>query len=184
MPLWMPLWIRLLAAHIGDFFTLIWEHIRDFLVKEKIVSNYDFSVINSRILTGAAPVDEGFVKALQEAGVTHIIDVTDAEDDRSLLPTNFPYLYNPTADDGTKKEPDWFAKSLTFALPMFAQPHTKLYTHCSAGINRGPSTAYAVMRALGWDSATALSLLKAKRPQVQARYSGDADAAIKALGYE
>lgn len=146
----------------------------------------DFNVITTRILTGAAPPDEGFIEALWEAGVTHVLDVTDEHDDTSLLAQSgkpWHYLYNPTADDSQPKDVSWFRASLMFALPMFAQTDTKLYTHCTAGMNRGPSSAFVVMRALGWTSDDAFALLKAKRPQVVVRYRDDADKAIVALGY-
>jgi predicted protein tyrosine phosphatase len=151
-----------------------------------MIDNYDFDFITPRLATGAAPVDAGFVEALAKAGITHVIDVTDATDDTSLLAThpNILYCFNPTADDGSHKAPEWFAKSLTFALPAFALPHAKLYAHCSAGINRGPSTAYVTMRALGWTPTDAMALLRAHRPQVKVAYAADADAAIKVLGFE
>jgi predicted protein tyrosine phosphatase len=179
MPLRAPL------TRVGDFFTLTWEHIRDFFAREGLMK-YDISEISSRLAVGAAPVDEGFVQALIANGVTHIVDVTDASDDTSLL-TSHPsikYLYNPTADDGSHKPPEWFARSLAFALPMFAEPHTRLYVHCSSGVNRGPSTAFAILRALGWTDEAAYALLKSKRPPVNVAYRADANAAITALGYE
>jgi hypothetical protein len=42
---------------------------------------------------------------------------------------------------------------------------------------------YAIMRALGWPGVIALSSIKTARPVAQVRYSGDADAALAALGY-
>jgi hypothetical protein len=145
----------------------------------------DFNFITPRLVTGGAIVDEAFVRALLTAGITHVIDCTDADNDSLLKdhPT-LKCLWNPTADDGKHKPPSWFADSLHFALPAFAEPHAKVYAHCTSGHNRGPSTAYCIMRALGWDAATALALVKAKRPGATVAYAADADKAITALGYE
>src|SRR5438552_5347605 len=104
----------------------------------------DYTFITARLATGGGIATATDVEALAEAGVTAIIDVTDAEDDTSALAghPDILYCYNPTADDGSSKDSSWFAKSLTFGLPIFAIPHARIYAHCSAGVNRGPSTAY------------------------------------------
>jgi hypothetical protein len=177
--------LRALAGRIADWFALGWDHLRGLLARLSLMSE-DFNFITPRLATGGAIVDERFVHALINAGVTHVIDCTDAENDSELMrrhPT-LKYLHNPTADDGKHKPPSWFAASLRFALPAFAEPHAKVYAHCTSGHNRGPSTAYCIMRALGWDAATALALVKAKRPGATVAYAADADAAIAALGYE
>jgi protein-tyrosine phosphatase len=93
------------------------------------------------------------------------------------------YLWNPTIDDGEPKPPEWFAKTIEFSLNALAQPWTKVYVHCAAGVNRGPSSAYAVMLALGWDGPTALALIKERRPTAQVGYAKDADVAVVTLGY-
>jgi hypothetical protein len=157
----------------------------------------DFSRITGRLFTGGGITDESDVTALLDAGVNAILDVTSEEDDSSLLLSSVqhvPYLWNPTADDGTRKPPEWFQRSLLFALPLFGAPPapgpggalgvTRLYAHCSAGRNRGPSTCYAVMRALGWDAGAAQAIIRQRRPVVELRYADDADDAIKFLGYE
>ncbi len=176
---------RLRLAKIGDWLATVSGHVRAFFVEVHMLERYDFDFVTSRLATGSAPVDERFIDALAKAGITHIIDVTDAQDDTSLLATHpqMAYCYNPTADDGSHKPPEWFAKSLTFALPAFAFPHARVYSHCSSGSNRGPSTAYAVLRALGWESAGAMGLIKRHRPYAQVRYAADADAAVVALGF-
>lgn len=145
----------------------------------------DFSQITGRLLTGAAVNSSADVDALAAAGVTHIIDCRAEFDDAMLLSSHphMLYLWNGMADDGLPKPATWFGKSFAFALPALAMPDTKIYAHCAAGINRGPSMAYALMCACGWDGPTALALIKAKRPVAQARYSGDADKAIISLGF-
>lgn len=147
----------------------------------------NYSFITPRLVTGGEIDTPADVNLLVAAGITHIIDCREKFDDGVLLagqPT-LAYLWNPTADDGQSKSYTWFQRSLDFALPALARPHTKVYAHCKAGINRGPSTAYAILRALGWSGLEAKTLIRLKRPITLAgiRYAGDADQAVFALGY-
>ena len=144
----------------------------------------DFSQVTSRLFTGAAISGAADVTALINAGVTAVIDLRAEQDDTPFLAgSGMAYLWNPAADDGQSKPADWFGRSLSFALPLLAQPRQKVNCHCAAGVNRGPSTAYMIMRALGWTAAEAEAVIRAARPQVGLAYKGDADAAVTALGY-
>lgn len=144
----------------------------------------DFSLITPRLFTGAAltagPTD---VAALHAAGITHVIACNESEDDNALLGAGFTCLLNPTADDGTHKAPEWFDKSIQFAVDALSHHHARVLAHCAAGVNRGPSTAYAIMRALGFSATDAETLIRAARPQVGLGYKVDADAAIMTLGW-
>lgn len=145
----------------------------------------DFTKITPRLATGAAINDAADVAALVAAGITAVVDCRAETDDAPLLTgAGLAYLWNPTQDDGQHKSPDWFAKTLAFALPLISQPHQVVLAHCAAGVNRGPSAAYAVMRALGWTAAAAEATMRAARPQVGLAYKNDADVAILALGYD
>lgn len=145
----------------------------------------DFSFVNSRLATGAGLSSPEDAAEIIKAGITHVVDCTDASDDTALfMNMGVMVLWNPTADDGQVKDPDWFSRSLAFALPALVAPLHKVYAHCSAGVNRGPSTCYCIMRALGFSSQDAESIIRAARPQVQIAYKNDADNAIKAIGYE
>lgn len=145
----------------------------------------DFDWVTARVATGAAITSAADVDALVTAGVTHVLDARAEMDDAPLLSTHPALLYcwNPTDDDGKSKPADYWAKTLLFALPALAAPHNRVYFHCAAGINRGPSNAYAALRAQGLSPITAMGLIKTARPQAQARYSGDVDIAIPILGY-
>lgn len=146
----------------------------------------DFAFVTARLATGAKVNSDADVQALVDAGITAVIDCRIEFDDTPLLATHpqLLYLWNGTADDGEPKPPQWFEKSLTFALPLLARPQHKVYAHCSAGVNRGPSTAYAILRAFGLSSPIAFNLVKTARPQARIAYSGDADAAIASLDYD
>lgn len=137
----------------------------------------DFSLVTARVATGAAVQSAGDAQDLVAAGITHILDLTDAEDDSQFLPgLGLAYLYNPTADDGGQRPDDWWAASLLFAFPAFAIEGACIYCHCSAGINRGPSTAYAVLRAVcGLAPVQADGMIRTVRPQVGLAYARQFD---------
>jgi hypothetical protein len=154
------------------------------------VPDYDF--ILPRLATGGALTGPADVEAMVDAGITHVIDCTtdeadqNADDVRQFV--NNPAiicLWNPTIDDGTIKEPAWFDQSIWFALGALTQPHVRVYAHCTNGQNRGPSTAFAIMLAMGWDYNSAIDLIHTARPVTVGGiiYAGDAANAVKALGY-
>jgi hypothetical protein len=146
----------------------------------------DFSFVTLRVATGAAINDASDVNALVSAGITHVIDCRWEFDDVHIFADHpyIVYLYNGVLDDGFSKPDSWFAKSLSFALPALAMPHVKIYAHCAAGVNRGPSTAYAILRAQGFDAITAERQIRIARPQVRLAYKSDADRAVLNLGYD
>jgi len=149
----------------------------------------NWNQVTARLFTGGALENgQADVDELIASGVTHIIDAAyELESIDSALFATQPtlsYLPNGTLDDGSVKGPEWFSKSIDFALSALRQPHNKVYMHCRAGVNRGPSTCYAVMRALSFPPEEAEKLIRKARPIVGLRYKDDADTAIKVLGYE
>lgn len=97
----------------------------------------NFSRIMPRLWTGGALQSISDVETLVAAGVTHVVDCTDAEADANYDDTgvfaNHPaiaVLWNPTPDDGQPKNPAWFEQSIDFALMAWAKGHTGLYAHC------------------------------------------------------
>jgi hypothetical protein len=145
----------------------------------------DCCFVTARLATGGCIHSRAEAQALNGLGITHIVNTQAEFDDAIFLAgLGFGYLYNPTDDDGKAKDMAWFARTLNFVLPALAIPHCKVYIHCGAGINRGPSSAYAVLRALGLSPAIAEQLIRAGRPQVGLAYKRDADLAVRSLGYE
>ena len=146
----------------------------------------DFAFVTARLATGAAIQSPQDVQALIAAGVTHIVDCQlEFDDTAEFVASGAVVLWNGVADDGNPAThgADWFNKSLTFALPALTQPHTKVYAHCAAGVNRGPSTAFAILLALGFTAESAEAAIRAVRPQVGLAYKAEAIAAVPALGY-
>ncbi len=145
-----------------------------------------FDFVTLRLATGGGITTAEDVRSLKAAGITHVIDCRYDVDDADLLSgSGLEYLYNPTADDGEPKPAEWFRRSLAFALPALALPRRKVYAHCEKGINRGPSTAASILMALGYtrEEAWIQIVRHRKRDVIGLRYIGDAEMAVKELGY-
>lgn len=147
----------------------------------------DFTFVTSRLATGAALSGPADVDAMAAAGITHCIDCRAEFDDAALLAAHpsIIYCWNGVPDDGNPATHGdvWFGKSLLFALPALALPHTKLIAHCAAGRNRGPSTALAIMLAQGFAPGVAEAIIRAARPQVGLAYKLEAFQSVTSLGY-
>lgn len=142
----------------------------------------DFSRITERLFCGGQINDSADVNALCLAGITHVIDAQIERNDGPLMISGIRYLWAPTADDGVHPKPvEWFKDAISFAMSAFLLPGCAVLTHCRAGVNRGPSLAYAIMRAQGWSAGQAMAQLKANRPIVQVAYANDAEVALKSL---
>jgi protein-tyrosine phosphatase len=135
----------------------------------------DFDMVTARLATGAAISRPDDVLALAAVGVTHVLDCRDDFDDGPLLSqSGCVYLWNPTPDDGQPKPDLWWRQTLSFAVNAYSRLGTCVYAHCAAGINRGPSAAYAIMRACwGLPSAASISMIKIARPQALVGYAAD-----------
>jgi hypothetical protein len=137
----------------------------------------DFSMVTARLATGAAINGTDDVNALIAAGVTHVVDERAEFDDGSLLAgSGMTYLWNPVQDDGQPKPPAWHQANVSFAVQAYSVLHSCVYYHCAAGVNRGPSGCYAVLRAVfGFGPAQARQLIVAARPQAHIAYAADFD---------
>src|ERR1700680_2241114 len=161
----------------------------------------DFSRITELLFCGGQIKSAADAAELVEAGVTHIINAQHEHSDASRIGT-LSYLWDPTEDDDVHPKPvTWFGNAVDFALAALARPGTVVLTHCAHGVNRGPSLAYAILRAHtlrlgraesysdcrhrreGWPRHDAYALLKERRPQVRVGYRDDADAALRALSW-
>lgn len=151
-----------------------------------IPTNLDLNFVTHRVATGGSLETRDNLKELKALGITHIINARSEFNDATLFTRDmgFNYLWNGVDDDGHAKPVEWFKRAIDFALPALALPGTKIYAHCQAGINRGPSLAYAILRAQGMDTLWAKNLIQLARPIAFVGYAKDADDAIKSLGYE
>jgi hypothetical protein len=172
--------VKILASSKAELYNLLLKQLK------RGSTMIDISRITSRLFTGGGDVEDTDIDTLVSNKITHVIDCRETADDASALAgAGIAYIHNGTVDDGTHKPVIWFQKSLEFALPAIAKPNTHLYAHCRAGCNRGPSTIYCIMRALGWEHDDAIEIIHTARPATVGYivYADDADAAITALGY-
>ena len=146
----------------------------------------DFSFVTGRLATGAAVNSPDDVQQLWLAGITAVIDCRAEFDDGQLLAAQpgMHYLLAPQSDDGQHPKPvSWFQAGIEFALPLLTVPGNKVYSHCAAGVNRGPSMCSALLMALGIGKDQTRAMITAARPQVGLAYIDDAEAAVRSLGY-
>jgi hypothetical protein len=143
----------------------------------------DFTFITNRLSTGGNVGSPEDIQALRAAGITHVIDTRNGQNDAALFASSIDYLYNGANDDGQPKPIEWYRASIDFALKALALPLTKVHCYCVGGNNRGPSAAFAVLMAQGLNASEAEAMIRQKRPQVGLAYRGDAAEAVKALGY-
>jgi hypothetical protein len=186
---------RSLRLWIEQQFFTGWYLIRDALGKDKL----SISQINEQLWCGGAITRDSDVRKVASDGITAIIDCREEFNDRALvrrfnLPPTPPslrqgdsplrYCDDGVPDDGRPKPVCWFSTAWDFAQPILDVGGVVL-SHCSAGVNRGPSMAYFLLRAHWHMSPTdAFALVKAQRSVALARYHRDADTAITALGLD
>jgi hypothetical protein len=144
-----------------------------------------FDFVTERIATGGAIRCEEDVAALLAARITHVVTVAvELEDEtRELLAGRVVHLINGVPDDGCRKSPGWYERTITFALEALRDTNARILLHCGAGMNRGPSAAYAVLRALGHHRSDALRMIISARPIAAVSYATDADCAVEELGF-
>lgn len=128
----------------------------------------DMNQVNERLWVGGM-VDK--VEDLAAVGITHVICCRKEHDDHAEfgateLGQKIQWLWLPQDDDGTRRDRGQVLSGIKFALDALAQPATKVYAHCAAGVNRGPTMAYAILRACGVPEAEAIAKLRYVRPQV------------------
>jgi hypothetical protein len=114
-------------------------------------------------------------KELLDYGLALVIDTREEADDELLWANSeVEYLYLPTNDaHGHTIPTDHFDAAVAAALPVL-EGGGKVFIHCHMGVNRGPSTAFAVMLAQGIPGPKAFDMIRAARPQAGLYYAMDA----------
>jgi protein-tyrosine phosphatase len=145
---------------------------------------YDMSQITERLYVGANIGGPEDVAEVVAAGITHVIDA-NTDDESPLFPAGRgpSLLPLPTPDDGNHKDAGWFGPAIGFAISALFSPGNIVLCHCAAGVNRGPSLAYAILRALGLKRSLALGELWLCRPVCRngVAYRDDAEQALLML---
>lgn len=125
----------------------------------------DFNFVTERIAVGAAIGSIEDMKQLVASGITHVIDMRAEFDDTSLQDSALTLMWLPQVDDGTMRPVGHYKHGVEFAYTALAS-HGKVFCHCAAGVNRGPTMCYALLRAFGIKPAEAIKMIKTVRPQV------------------
>lgn len=125
----------------------------------------DLTFITDRIAVGGGIWNPQNMAELAGLGITHIVNMQVEFDERALAePHAIQVLWNPIDDDFQPKPPEVFQRGVRFALDALgADPLSKLYVHCAAGVHRGPTMALAILCAQGWDIEKAMRHIQAKR---------------------
>jgi len=125
--------------------------------------------------TGQAWIDE--LTRWEDLGVTHLVDnrieATDLDPVADFAP-GITYLENGEDDLGQQMPDAWFDQGVDFTLDALTSPTAKVHVHCHMGVNRGPSLAYAVLLAQGYQPVAAMSLIRAARPVAAVAYAEQA----------
>src|SRR6266481_6818041 len=125
------------------------------------------SWITPQLAIGGAIWTEERMIALVREGVTHILNMQFEFDDRPLARAyDVPVCWCAIDDDYLPNPPHVLMPGLDFALNALADPATKLYIHCAAGIHRAPMMTLAVLGAMGWDLEAAMIMIETRRPEV------------------
>lgn len=159
-----------------------------FLVQNDDGRDNLFDMLTDRIAVGRAPWYPKEYDQLVRARFTHVIDARSEGLERGAADWNryYPhmnYLWAGFDDDMRHKPITTFQKSLRYGVEAHEDPTAKIFIHCAAGMNRGPSVAYGVLRAVtGLSPDAALGALRAARPIAYAPYRFDVDDALRAYG--
>jgi len=141
----------------------------------------NISQVTDRIWTGGDLPDNDAARQhildWEAAGIGVIVDNRLEWNDEALVAAFRPgirYLHNGVDDAGGRQPDCWFDAAVDFAQRALDETGTGVLLHCHMGINRGPSAAYAVLLAEGWNPVDAIDLIRARRPIAAVGYAEDA----------
>ena len=125
-----------------------------------------FNFVTERIAVGGGIASKADVDQIVAAGITHVIDMRAEFDDDILNDDRITILWLPQVDNGERRPTGHYRKGIQFAFPALSLANTKIFPHCSAGLNRGPTMCYALLRAFGFPQSEAIARIRAARPDV------------------
>lgn len=128
-----------MTIHLGGLYT--------YLMRIKFITD--------QIAVGGAINTPKTMQQVEKMGITHIINLDQICCGVDYIETLHYYI----RDDGSKRPPRYIASCIAFALDVLNEPSNKLFIHCAAGRRRSTSIAYAVLRALGYSSEAAETLI-------------------------
>jgi protein-tyrosine phosphatase len=148
--------------------TALWAYARG---KPKItgVPPLKYSRVTESIYVGPQHRING-KRALEHAGITHIINMRSEFDDELYGLTlgdvhSDNYCYLPTIDDDPISA-EHIERGIAF-ISSAIESGGKVYIHCSAGVGRAPSMAAAFLISRGYSTAEAFGLIRQTRPFIK-----------------
>jgi hypothetical protein len=144
-----------------------------------VEARHEHNWVQLRIALGSGVWSRADAQYVADAGITHVIDCTNAPDERPYRGLGVQHFSCPTEDDGKAKPREWFERGIAIARTALADPDARLLVHCAAGINRGPSMCFAILRAVvGLSRDDAHAAIKRVRPFARMAYRDDAERAV------
>jgi protein-tyrosine phosphatase len=118
--------------------------------------------VTRRLAFGSAINTWSDVERLQNLGITHVINLLRNKNTKKVR--QFKWLWLPFKDD-KKPRPRWFyKKALKFHKRAAHDRHTKVFVMCHHGRSRSASMTYFLLRASGFGSNKAESVVRRIRP--------------------
>lgn len=163
-----------LSTLSGELFP--WERAAGFKsLAELDAARTDYTRINDQLLTGGSYWIAGDFDLIAGEGVDLVVDSAWGTFANDWGAVGADYLPVVVSDDGEQKPEWWFRRTLQGAIPVLRSGGT-VFTHCGAGINRGPSLAYLLLRThWGLKPAAAKRLIRRVRPQAWIAYADQVD---------
>ncbi|MEM8608936.1 MAG: dual specificity protein phosphatase [Myxococcota bacterium] len=105
-----------------------------------------FTQIADDLYLGARP-DEGRVKELKAAGVTHVVSCLGESDreDMAFLQREFEHLFLGVHDGMHEDIASEFSRFFDFAEATAERKQAKLYVHCEVGVSRSATLVTALL---------------------------------------
>lgn len=144
----------------------------------------DYSWVKSRLAIGGA-IDSLFdARKLAAAGITRVLNLRMSQ--AEIVPVQVAgmvYYSNPMPNHGPVPQ-NWFKFSFDCYMRTMKEPKEKLLVHCKNGIDRSPSTAYFLLRALGTSEDDAWDHVINAHPASKMAWNVEAEKALKQLGFK
>ena len=141
----------------------------------------NISQLTDRLWTGGDLPDQvgdavATVETWRARGIRQIIDNRIEWSDEDLVEAVAPEIryFHTGVDDAGQRMPDEWFDTVTAVANEGLELGGGILIHCHMGINRGPSAAYAVLLAQGWDPVEAIDLIRTARPIAAVGYAEDA----------
>ena len=113
----------------------------------------------------------------QREGLTHVLDVREERDDSVFIrehSTIEPHWLGVDDHWGAITS-EWFEAVTAVADRVYeSDDEARLLVHCHMGVNRGPSAAFAILLARGWEATSALEAIREARPFAGILYAPEA----------